>query len=172
MRIRLSRAKNLLAVAAAASAVAFVAPASAAYQLNWFDTTWTITVIDNDSFKLDITNALSTTTTDWDDATHLQALAFKGLGIDFSTVGVSATLTSSPVGTTAWSDVVGELNASGCPTVDSNPDQSICFTGVPPLGLADSMSFTIDITGALLDISGDGPHVKVQFVEWVENGCG
>lgn len=162
--------KKLLIAASAASGLLFGGAASAAYQLAWFDTTWTFTVLDSNSFRLDVTNLASTTTTDWVDATHIQSIAFKGLGIDFSGAGISATLTSSPAGATAWNDVVGELNANGCPAVDGNPDQSICFTGVPPLGLANVMSFTVDVAGASLDIE-DAPHVKVQMVQFEEDGC-
>lgn len=168
--MKVPKAKKFAGAAAAAFAVLFSGGASAAYSLNWFDTTWTIDQLDSDSFALTVSNLLSTTTTDWASATHLQSISFKNLGIDFSAAGVTYSLSSAPAGTTSWTDVRGELNASGCPSTDGTPDGSICFTGAPPLALADSMTFTVDITGATLSIPTTGPHVKVQMVEACTGG--
>lgn len=155
--------KSLLSAAAVSAITAFAPVAHSAYVLSFQGVDFTIDVLDDNTFKLTMEGALSASG-DWADATSLSALGFKGLGVDFSASGVSATLVSVPADSTAWVGLNAELNAQGCST-NGNPDQAICFSGVPALSLTDLMTFTVDISGATLDVSDDGPHLKLKFLD-------
>ncbi|GCL65222.1 PEP-CTERM sorting domain-containing protein [Pseudaquabacterium pictum] len=124
---------------------------------------FTFTELDSDTFTLRMVNMLDATG-DWGPATRIGALGFKGLGVSFSSATVSATLTSAPAGT--WSAVEGELNAQGC-SVNGAPDGAICFESAPPLLLTNDMLFTVDITGAVLNLNTTdaamAPHLKLQL---------
>lgn len=124
---------------------------------------FTFTEVDSDTFTLRM-EGMNDATGDWAPATRIGALGFKNLGIDFSIAGVSATLTSAPVG--SWTGINAELNAQGCST-NGNPDGSICFTSAPPLTLAADMLFTVDIVNAVLNLNttdaAKAPHLKLQL---------
>lgn len=163
----MTKFKKLLTGALAVASLAVAGTASATtYTSSFQGVTFSIDAVNGtNTFTLTMTGALSATG-DWAPATALQALGFKDLGIDFSASGTAATLTSVPADSTAWSGLNAELNGNGCNT-NGNPDGSICFTGVPPLAITDSMTFTVTITGGQsLNISSTlGPHLKLQFVD-------
>jgi hypothetical protein len=158
--------KKLLVGALAIASLAVAGTASATtYTATFQGVTFSIDAVNgSNTFTLTMTNALDATD-DWAPATALQALGFKDLGVDFSLAGAGATLTSSPAGSTAWSGINAELNGNGC-SVNGSPDGAICFTGVPPLALTNSMTFTVTITGGqtLSIATATGPHLKLQFL--------
>jgi len=157
----------------AATAIALMAgtPATAAvvstYEYAFQGVDFTFNQLDADTFTLQMEGARSAGS-NWDTATHLQAIGFKNLGIDFKTPGYGATLTASPAGTPAsdWSYVQAELDADGCKEARNGQQGVICFMSVPPLALTDDMLFTVELTGgAAMTLSEEkGPHLKLQFV--------
>jgi hypothetical protein len=141
-----------------------VANAVTVYSETFQGVTFTLNATNGtNSFTLRIQNALSTLDSNWAPATHLAAIGFKDLGIDFQAAGVTASLSTVPASN--WGYIQAELDANGCKE-PSGQKGVICFASAPPLALTDDVLFTITITGATLNISSDkGPHVKLQFLD-------
>lgn len=152
--------KKLAGLFAAVIALMGSAPASAEYLYAEQGVNFTFSVVDSNTFTLRMVNALNATG-DWAPATHVAAIGFKQLGIDFQAAGVSASLTSVPAG--SWGYIQGELDADGCkdPTGQTGV---ICFENAPPLALTNDMLFTVDIANAVLALTEASlPHLKLQL---------
>lgn len=156
--------RKLAKLALAVAALAVGASASASYLYTSQGVSFTFSEVDGNTFTLRMQNVLDATG-DWGPATMIGAIGFKNLGIDFSASGVSASLSSNPAGSGAWSYLNAELNAAGCST-NGTPDGAICFSSAPPLALTNDMTFTVDIVGATMSLSElVGPHLKLQLME-------
>jgi hypothetical protein len=154
---------GLAVVAAAMFLGTTVANAVTVYSEEFQGVTFTLTATNGtNSFTLRIQNALSTPHENWAPATHLAAIGFKDLGIDFKAAGVTASLSTVPA--SGWSYIQAELDADGCKSPNGQKGV-ICFSSAPPLALTDDVLFTITITGATLNIGDTGPHVKLQFLD-------
>lgn len=161
--------KFTLVLALAVALVTISGPTSATYSFQGVDFTWSLDLLDPHIFTLRMQNALDADP-DWADAVALDNIGFKDLGVDFQASGASASLSVDPSGgypggTSAWTNVQGELNANGCK--DPNGQTGVmCFDATPPLALTNDMLFTVTITSALLAIDNDmGPHLKLRFLD-------
>ena len=131
------------------------------------DVTFTFTATGASTFTLRIEGAPDATG-DWATATHINALGFKDLGIDFQAPGVTATMTSP----SDWNYVQGELDANACKD-PSGQKAVICFEEASPLALANDMLFSFTINGgAVLDLDDAGPHLKLNFSDASGNKIG
>ena len=141
--------KSLLAAGAVALALA-APPAQAS--LTFQNVTFTFDVIDSNTFTLQIENFLAANG-DWTGVDSIGALAFKGIGDDFTVTGS----TIAP-GSATGSGL--ELNSSGC---DGGASGGLCFTFDPRFAVPDNdILFTINVGGAL-DVATTGIHLKVNF---------
>ena len=156
--------KSFFAAGAVALA-ALAAPAANAtlYSASFQGVTFNINAVNGaSSFTFDI--VVGTLTGDWVGISAVGGIGFKDLGIDFGAAGVSATITPPGV---AGSNT--QINADACGT--GAPPGSICFGGatLPGLNVAltvpGTTSFTINITGATLNIASTGPHLQIDFLD-------
>jgi hypothetical protein len=151
-------------LAAGALALAAAAPAHATlYSDSFQGVTFNINATNGgSSFTFDI--VVGTLSGDWVGISAVAGIGFKDLGIDFGAAGVSATITPPGVAGSN-SQIAAGLCGSG------SPPGSICFGGstYPGLNVAltvpGTTSFTIDITGATLNIASGGPHLQIAFMD-------
>jgi hypothetical protein len=154
----------------AASAIGITAVCAPAAHASYVDTfqgvTFTVDIVDADTFTFRIQNALSTTDPNWSSATRLGAFSFKDIGLDFSSVtGSSTYLGATATGIRAeLNNGVAANSAIDC-TAITGPGQtgSICFDYNPDTALTDNMLFTLDFS-APFTFSSEGPHLKIMFV--------
>lgn len=132
----------------------------AANQLTFQGVTFETLAVDSDTLQLSIFNATSATG-NWIGIGFLKAFEIKD--IPSTSVVTSATIISGPGA--FGSDVNHGLSAAalGCTTGGTN---GACFSGAPIL-LTDSMTWTIDFTGTILNFGA--PHLKVQFLTGVDD---
>jgi len=120
--------------------------------------------VDANTFTLQINGALSASG-DWAPATNLGYLGFKNLGNLSGLTGVKVTLGQPSSSAVSWTYSLGELTGQGCNT--QSQSGGICLDATPDLPLTDNLSFTIDLLGSGIDLSGvTGPHLKVGFSTW------
>jgi hypothetical protein len=158
MKIRTALLSGLIAAAALAAPAAQATMFSATFQ----NVTFTINATTGaSSFTFSIANALGANG-DWTGISALAGIGFKDLGIDFSAAGVSATITPPGVAGTNQ-----QISAGLCGP--GSPPGGICFGGSSypglNLSLSNSMMFTINITGATLNIGSTGPHLQIAFMD-------
>lgn len=145
MKLKSLFAASAIALAAASTPVAH-ADAVGSFQ----DVTFTLHIVDSNTFTLTIDNLLNASG-DWATVTHIMALQISDFGTGFT----GGTIT--PAGT----PLLGGLNASGC----SGSGTGICFTLTPRVASDNNDVFTIDLTGPVV-LAFDQinhPHVKVNF---------
>ena len=138
---------------AAATCVLATGAAQAQNSLLFQGVTFETLVIDADSLRLTITNAVSGGTGNWVDIAYLNAFEIKDIG------NVTSASISGPG---SWLVNVnnGVASASGCTTGGTT---GACFDSNPALLLTNSMTWVMDFVGTGLDFSA--PHLKVQFFE-------
>jgi len=149
--------ERLFAVGAVAIAIVAAPVANA---LPTYSATFTIVELDSDTFTFDISGA-NALTGDWTGAGYLLAFDFKGLGIDFSASGVSATAFYESTGP-LLTGYNAQLNANIC-NDNVGETGSICFDPISNIAVAPDMLFTIDITGATLNFASTGPHLQILW---------
>jgi MYXO-CTERM domain-containing protein len=146
MKLKSFFAASAIALAAASTPVAH-ADAVGSFQ----GVTFTLHIVDSDTFTLTIDNLLNASG-DWATVTHIMALQISDFGTGFT----GGTIT--PAGT----PLLGGLNASGC----NGSGTGICFTLTPRVASDNNDVFTIDLTGPAVALAFDQinhPHVKVNF---------
>ena len=156
---------------------AFIGAVSApsAYALASFSSTFggvtfNINQVDSDSFDFQILNALTGGSNadgaGWTNITALAGFDFKGLGIDFSVSGVTATATYPYPAGTVYGGTNQQINANLCGS--GQPSDSVCFGGgsFPGLNIAltDNVTFRLDFTNATLNFASAGPHLQIVFM--------
>jgi len=94
----------------------------------------------------------------WADITLIDAFSLKSIGVGTLTL---TTINGNP---SNWSGNGLELNGTGTASVpcDGGASGGFCFSAPTPLGLTNSMTFTMTYTGAL-DLNA--PTLKVFFME-------
>lgn len=161
--IKSALAAGLVALSAAVVPAAHADPfTSAPFQ----GVTFTVDIIDADTFTFTIAGA-TTATGDWSGIQFLSAFDFKELGQNFSTGNATATATYNSGAGGPYVGLNSQLSSNNlaCSTGGS-PNDSICFAIDPDLALLAVMQFTIDITNGVslfTSIGPDGPHLQIAF---------
>jgi PEP-CTERM motif-containing protein len=156
-------AVGLVALSAAVVPIAHANPfISAPFQ----GVTFTINVIDADTFTFTIAGA-TTATGDWAGIQFLSAFDFKDLGQNFSAGNATAIATYNSGAGGPYAGANNQLSAANIScSAGGSPNDSICFNINPDLALLASMTFTIDITNGvslLTSIGAAGPHLQIAF---------
>jgi hypothetical protein len=146
--------KSIFAASAAAIAAIATPVAHAGYMLTSQGVTFTMEVVDADTFTLQIDNLLNATG-NWANVTQYGSFEFK----DFGTGFISAFI--SPGNEAA--QINRGLSSNGCG--QGNPQNTLCFDFTPLLAVGASNLFTVNLTGGgTLAFGALGPHLKVNFM--------
>ena len=156
--MKASQFNKLATAAAAIAALSLVAVGAQANTLVFQNVTFDINAVDADTFTLAITNALNATG-DWAGVSALKAFEIKDIG---NVTGVTMLGSSYSFASFAGGNVDNGVSASlGCTTGGTN---GFCFSAGTPVALANSMTWTFDVTGTGLDFL-TSPHLKLQFLD-------
>jgi hypothetical protein len=151
-------AASLAGLMACAGSAAYASPVySASFQGATFDITQT--GASTLTFEILSPTGLSG---DWMGAGYLGAFDLKGLGVDFSAPGVSATAKYMPAGGPTILGIQAQLNSNTCNT-GVGETASVCFNASPNIAYAHDMLFDITISGAALSFAATGPHLQTLW---------
>jgi len=126
------------------------------YSLTFQDVTFSVDLIDSNTFRFRIQNALNASG-DWTDAVSIKSFSFKDIGNSRQWKGRPGT----------WVYHHNELNESAdCSTGrDAGKENKHCFLAPFAVALTNDMVWTIDFGSGAFNIASTGPHLKVKFLD-------